>query len=80
MTILEIIGLSYIVGGAVTSPFIWRMARREFEASVQSGKVPPGTEMFGLLISQVVSVAVWPLTVLLWAVGLATQLLKQRKS
>ncbi len=80
MSILEIIGLGYIVGAALTSPFTWRMARKEFEASVQSGKVPPGTEMFGLLISQVVSVAVWPLAVSLWVVGLATQLLKRLRS
>ena len=77
MSLLQIIFYSYLAGGIVTSPFIVRMARKEWDKKLMAGQVPPGTELIGLMVSQGVSVGLWPLTTCLAAVGFATQRLKR---
>ena len=77
MSTLQIILYSYLAGGLVTSPFIVRMARKEWDKKLRAGQVPPGTELIGLMVSQVVSVGLWPLTICLWVVENATRQLKR---
>ncbi len=79
MSILQIIMVSYLVGGIATSPFIVWMARNEWDKKLKAGKVPPGTEIISLAVSQAVSVALWPLTSCLWLVEIATQRLKRQR-
>ncbi len=79
MSIIQIVTVIYIVVGLAVAPTIFKMARAEFETNMDAGKVPPGTEIIGLLVSQTVSVLLWPLTGLLWAVGFATQRLKRQR-
>lgn len=79
MSILQIIMAAYIVGGIATSPFIVRMARNEWDKKFRAGQIPPGTEIIGLAVAQVVSVALWPLTSCLWLVEIATRRLKRQR-
>ena len=71
--------VSYLVGGIATSPFIVRAARNEWDKKLRAGQVPPGTEIISLAVSQVVSVALWPLAGCLWVVEIATQRLKRQR-
>lgn len=79
MNIFQILTIGYVIGAALTAKPIMRMTAKEWEEKMRAGRIPPGTEIMGLLVSQFVSVLAWPLTGLLWAVGFATQRLKRQR-
>lgn len=80
MNVIDILVITYLVGLVVTFPLILRLTRARFKQSMESGKVQPGTEIIALLVSQVVSAAIWPVSVTGWVVELAIQRLKRQQS
>ena len=78
MITFEIAIAIYGIGAALTAQPIGKMTAKEWEEKMLAGKIPPGTEIIGLLVSQFVSILLWPLTGLLWVVGSATRRLKRQ--
>ncbi len=78
MITFEIAIAIYGIGAALTAQPIGKMTAKEWEEKMHAGKIPPGTEIIGLLVSQFVSILLWPLTGSLWAGGFATRRRKRR--
>ncbi len=79
MNLIEYLGIVYVGGAILTTPFMLKLAKVGWQKDLDANKIPPGTEYVVLFITQVVSVLGWPLILPTWLVEYATRQARRRK-
>lgn len=79
MNVYQIILAVWLIGAGALSPLTLKLARKQFEKELQSGKMMPGTEWAVLLTTQFVTAAIWPIVVPVWLYEFATQRARRQR-